>query len=246
MKISATIITLNEADNLENCLNSLEWCDEIVIVDSGSNDNTIEIAKRFGAKVFYNEFKGFGEQKQFAVSKAKNNWILSIDADEIITDELKNNILKLDKKGEVSGWNIPFRTNFLGKVLLHGTCGMEFHLRLFNKKHATFTDSKIHETVTSSERIANLKGFIIHQPYSNLNHYFLKFNEYTSMMAQHYYLQKKNLSVIKIFVKQPIAFFDVYIMRLGFLDGFAGFIWAFLHSFYSTIKYIKLYELYKG
>ncbi len=185
IKISCVIITYNEEENLAECLKSVSWCDEIIVVDSGSTDKTVEIAEKFGAKVFKKNFTGYGEQKQYAVSLASNDWIFSIDADEVVSNELKKNILNRfsSKLNLPDGFLMHRRLIFLGKEFKYGRESKELILRLFNKQSGSFNSAKVHETVELKGRVEKLDGILFHNSYKNLEQYFQKFNDYTSKAA---------------------------------------------------------------
>lgn len=240
-KISAILIVQNEEENLPHALKSIEWVDEIIVVDSGSTDKTIEIAHSFDAKIFYNEFKGFGEQKQFALSKTSNNWVLSLDADEVVSDELKNEIINLPNTINDT-FMIPRKNIFLGKVLKYGTGATEYIVRLFNKNECQFSDDLVHEYIVTDTTKTKLKSPIIHRPYRNLSHYISKLNNYTSLMADKYYKKGKHITPLLALIKGMFAFVNSLILKKGLLDGNQGVIWAFLHSIYTTLKYLKLWE----
>ncbi|NRA36993.1 MAG: glycosyltransferase family 2 protein, partial [Planctomycetes bacterium] len=201
MKISAIIITHNEEDRIGSCLQALSWCDEIIVIDSGSTDNTITIAKQYGVEAIHHPFAGFGAQKQFAVSQTHHNWVLNVDADEIISEELKSEITALDENSDVAGWNIPFQTEFMGTVLKYGTCRSEKHLRLFNKNKGDFDASVAHEKVLLEGKVSQLGNHILHHPYRDMSHYITKLNLYTSSIAQTYKDNNKTCGIISIFFK---------------------------------------------
>jgi glycosyltransferase involved in cell wall biosynthesis len=244
IKVSAAIITFNEDIIIEKTLSKLDWCNEIVIVDSGSTDKTIEICEKYGCNIYYNKFEGFGQQKQFALNKCKNNWVLSIDADEILSDNLKTELINTFNTDKIkyNGFYLPFATHYLGKTLKF--CGLkhEKHLRLINKKHAHFTTPKVHESIIVDGEISKMKNKIIHHTYRNLSHHLYKMNNYTDNAATEYLNNNKKISRFKAIIKFPVSFFIVYIIKGGIFDGYQGFMWSLFSAFYTSLKYAKLIE----
>jgi len=244
MSISVIIIAKNEADNLQLSLPKLHWCDDIVLVNDNSTDNTVEIASQFGCKIFNRTFDGFGTQKQFAVSKAKHQWVLNIDADEVLSDELIKEILAIDfKNGLTVGYTIPIRHVFLGKVFLHGKESNFKHLRLFNKLSGNFDEAKVHEKVRINGPIRDLKNVVLHYSYKDLKHYFDKFNQYTSIGAIKLKDKGKQRSLLLSVTSFPFYFLKHYFVYRNFMNGKAGFIWSYLSAWYHVVKYLKLHEL---
>jgi len=243
-KLSVVIIAHNEESNIQGCLDSVKpVADEIIVVDSNSDDHTEEICRANGCKVFRKEFNGYGTQKQFAVDQATNDWILSIDADEVLTKELQEEIIRIkaDPAGN-AGFKIPFSLNYLGKILRHGGVGHEFHIRLFNRTQGKFTLVPVHEGIEVNGDIGILKGKIIHYSYRDLSHQLEKINRYSSQAAQGYSDKGKFFSKCWVALKFPISFFTIYIIKKGFLDGYAGFLWSFLGAMYASIKVAKTIE----
>lgn len=236
--ISAVVITHNEEENIRDCLESIKWADEIIVVDSGSQDKTIEIAKEYTDRVFTKEWEGFGRQKEYAKSLVKYDWVLSIDADERVTSELKEEILKspLDE----DAYYIPRKFYWLSKWMKYGGCGGEKYIRLFKRDKARFSDEHIHERLIVDGKIGNLKNHILHYSYKNISDYFERFNKYSSLEA----LKKKDLKggfVFQIFLSF-LDFIKRYIFKLGFLDGIPGLLWALFSSFHRLVKYAKVWE----
>jgi glycosyltransferase involved in cell wall biosynthesis len=244
MSISVIIIAKNEADNLQLSLPKLHWCDDIVLVNDNSTDNTLEIAEQFGCKIFNRAFDGFGTQKQYAVSKAAHQWILNIDADEVLSDELIKEILSIDFKNTATvGYTIPIRHVFLGKVFLHGKESNFKHLRLFNKLSGNFDDAKVHEKVRINGPISALKNVVLHYSYKDLKHYFDKFNQYTSIGAIKLKEKGKSRSLMLTVASFPFYFLKHFFVYRNFMNGKSGFIWSYLSAWYHVVKYLKLHEL---
>jgi glycosyltransferase involved in cell wall biosynthesis len=243
MQISVIIIAKNEAENLKRSLPKLHWCDDIVLIDDCSSDQTAEIAASFGAKVFQRGFDGFGTQKQFAVSQTQHAWVLNLDADEVMEDALIQELLSLKVIKEVSAYELPIQHVFLGKVFKYGKESNYPHLRLFDKTKGNFNDAVVHEKVITSGRTLRLKGKILHYSYKNLEHYFQKLNRYTQAGALKLKEKGKTRSLILCIVSFPIYFVKHYFFYGNILNGKEGFIWSYLNAWYHTVKYLKLYEL---
>lgn len=247
--LSVVIITRNEEKNILDCLNSAKAvADEIVVVDSMSDDDTPRICRAFGCKVFSRAFDGYGSQKQFAVDKASNDWVLSIDADEVISEKLQNEINLLFRQGSGTGiphpaYRIPFSLFFMGRILRHGGVGNEFHLRLFNRTSGRFTTVPVHEGVEVNGSVGIMKGTIIHYSYRDISHQIEKINTYTSQAAEGYRKRGRSFSKIMVALKLPVSFVSHYIFKGGFLDGYPGFMWSFLAAVYAALKVAKTIEL---
>ncbi len=243
-KVSAAIITFNEEIIIEKTLSKLDWCDEIVIIDSGSTDKTIEICKKYNCNIYHNEFKGFGQQKQIALDKCKNNWVLSIDADEVLSDALREELINTFKSDKIkyNGFYLPFATNYLGKTLKF--CGLrrEKHLRLINKNHAHFTTPKVHESIIVEGDVSKMKNKVIHYTYRSISHHLSKMNAYTDNAALEYFKKNKKISKFKTIIKFPVSFVNVYFIKGGIFDGYQGFMWSLFSAFYTSLKYAKLIE----
>ncbi len=243
MQISTFIIVKNEAENLILSLPKLYWCKDIVLVDDMSTDDTIEIAKKYNATIYNKKMDGFGAQKQYAASKTQNKWVLNLDADEILSDKLIEELKNLDLNNNISGYEIARRHVFLGKIFMYGKESKAYHLRLFNKENGNFNDAKIHEKVILKGNTLKLKHEILHYSYRNLNQYFEKFNTYTTKGALKLNSKGKTRSLLFIFLSFPFYFFKHYIIYRNFMNGKIGFIWSSLNAWYHLIKYLKLWEL---
>ena len=243
MQISVVIIAKNEGENLKRSLPKLHWCDDIVLIDDCSTDQTTETALAFGAKVFQRAFDGFGTQKQFGVSKTQHNWVLNIDADEVMEDDLIQEILSLKEQDGISAYELSIRHVFLGRVFLHGKESNYPHLRLFDKRKGNFNQALVHEKVEHTGKTSRLKGIILHYSYKNLEHYFQKFNTYTQAGAIKLKEKGKSRSIALSILSFPIYFIKHYLVYGNFMNGKEGFIWSYLNAWYHTVKYIKLYEL---
>jgi glycosyltransferase involved in cell wall biosynthesis len=244
--ISVVIIAYNEELNIGRCLASVQGlASEILVVDSMSTDRTAGICRELGCRVVQREFDGYGTQKRFAVEQAVNDWVLSVDADEVVTPELKEEINLLFQKGspEEAGFEICFSLVYLGRKLKHGGAGSDYHLRLFNRKTGSFTGAKVHEGVEVKGKIRRLKGEILHYSYRNLTHHLEKINYYTGRAAESYLQRGRRFPKIWVILKFPISFLQFYCCKAGFLDGYPGFMWSLLGALYASLKIAKSIEL---
>jgi glycosyltransferase involved in cell wall biosynthesis len=242
--ISATLITFNEERNIEEALQSLSWTDEIVVVDSGSNDNTVKICRNFTDRIFHRDWTGYVDQKNFAVEKASNDWIFSLDADERSSPELSLEIQELARKGfRKSGYKIPRVTYFLGRWIRHGEWYPDCQMRLFNRKHGKWEGGCIHESVKIGEKPDYLKGEIHHFTYRSLSDYLRRLEIYSTLAARDYQKRGKVASPIMLLGNPIVAFIRSYLVKCGFLDGAPGLAVATMAAVSVFFKYAKLYEL---
>jgi glycosyltransferase involved in cell wall biosynthesis len=245
-KISAVIIARNEEKSIGRTLSSLDFCDEIVVVDSGSTDATVSICEKHGCRLFSRAFDGFGPQKRFAVSQAANDWVLAVDADEVVTEELRRDIVSVFSKdvGDVRGFFIPISLVFFGRLLRFGGEYKKPHLRLFHRGAGTFTADAVHEYADITGKKDGLNGQLIHHSYDDMADYFAKFNAYTSAAAQALFEKKRGAAALQAVVRFPLTFVKIYLLKGCFLDGYPGFVWSLLSSLYAVVKFVKLRELY--
>lgn len=241
-KISIIVITKDEEKNISDCLKSVDWADEIIVVDSQSDDKTVELAKQFTDKIFIRKWEGYVPQKRYALNMASSEWILSLDADERVTEELKNEILNLSL-GDFSGFKIRRKNFLMNKEIT--SCGWEkdYQLRLLRKDKASFSDRLVHEKFITKGNIGTLKNPMLHYTFSSFTDYLNKINYYTSLKAQELFTKKKRVSAWTIFSHTVAAFFSFFIVKKGFKDGVYGLIISFLHSVSTMMNYIKLWEL---
>ena len=242
--IAAVIITKNEQDSLRDCLESLRWVDEIIIVDSGSTDNTETIAKEYTEHFYVNaEWPGFGKQKQLAQSYAKSDWILAVDADERIDDTLRENILTmLENPPENTVYNLNELTWVFGRFLKHS--GWYYrHVRLYPNKLTKYNDNLVHESVIipSGCQVAELDGDILHYSYQNLNHYLVKSAGYAKAWADQRQARGKKASLSQGIIHALGCFLKMYLLKRGFLDGKQGFLIAVLSAHSTFVKYADLW-----
>lgn len=240
IKISVAIICYNEEDKIRDCLESVNWVDEIVVVDSGSTDNTIEVVKKYTDNILLKKWEGFSVQKEFAVSQTKNNWVLSLDADERVSQELKNEIISLEPS-DYSGFFIKRRNFFLNKHIT--SCGWndDKQLRLFNKQYARMVHRSVHEGFVVEGSVKTLTGDLIHLTYDSIEIALKKINNYTSLQADEIDSFKK-ANIFSIILRSISQFLRFFISLKGYKDGFHGFLLAFFNSITSFLIYTKLWE----
>lgn len=245
-RLSVIIITLNEEKNIGRCLESVRWADEIVLVDSCSTDKTLDAARPFSPKVFQREFDNFASQKNYALEKANFGWVLSLDADEVVERDLKEEIrARLSSAEAPDGYYIPRRNYFLGKELRRGGIGKDLQLRLFRKDKARFANL-VHERVALDGKAETLRNPIYHYSFETLDDYFRKFRQYTTLEAVLLKEENKKVSFLDIYFKPCLKFIYTYFVRLGILDGFKGFLFYALSSLYMAEKFIKYKKLLRG
>lgn len=247
MKISLVMIAKNEEKNIAKSLESVKYLvSEIVIVDSGSTDNTNKIAQSYGAKIFKRTFDSFSNQKNYALSLAMNEWVLHLDADEVLSQELVDEIKQIIDKTDCDGFMLTRSNFFLGRQMKHSGLDKEDRLRLAKKSLSKYVGGIIHEELKVEGKIGKLNNVFYHYTCPNLDGYFTKFDQYTTFGAIKMFDKGKKSRIIDIVFRPPFEFIKRYILKLGFLDGLQGFVWAVLGSYYSFTKYIKLYLLQKG
>lgn len=223
----------------------LPVADEVVVVDSGSTDQTAGICRELGCRVIVRPFDGYGMQKQFAVDQASHDWILSLDADEVVTPALRDEIRALLSSPDsltFAGYRIPRSLVYLGRVLRHGGAGGERLLRLFDRKKGRFTPAAVHEEIVCDAPAGDLKGELMHYSYRDLSHHLEKLNHYSSLAAGGYRTSGRRFSSLLTALRFPVSFFIFYILKGGILDGYPGFMWSFMAGVYGTLKVAKSRE----
>ncbi|MEO7983201.1 MAG: glycosyltransferase family 2 protein [Bacteroidota bacterium] len=244
--LSVVIVCKNEAEIIGRTLQSLQGLtDDIIVYDNGSTDNTIEVIQQFNVQLQQGKWEGFGKTKNKAISFAKYDWILSLDADEAIDEELKQALQSLVFGNEKTVYEIKFK-NFLGDTCLkYGEWGHDKHTRLFNRKTVGWDDAPVHEQLLIPAGIATnkLPGYILHRTMKDMKDYGAKMLNYAMLNAEKYHRQGKRSYWITIRLAPRFAFFNHYFLRLGFLDGHAGYICARMTAYYTFLKYARLREL---
>jgi len=243
-KISVAIITKNEEANIRGCLESVRWADDIVVVDSGSTDRTLAICREFPARIFAEEWKGFARQKNSAIAKTQHEWVLSLDADERVTENLKEEILHtLEADSSPDGFFIARKNFFLGKWIKY--CGWypDRNLRLFRKGRGLFEEREVHERILVQGPVGYLREPLEHHTYRTLSDFILRLDRYSSLAAREMMREGRRFRRRDWFFRPPLTFLQMYLLRAGFLEGYWGFLLCTLYAFYTLIKYSKLKEL---
>jgi len=247
-KISALVITLNEIRHIETCLKSVSWADEMVVVDAGSTDGTVEAARRLGAVIFHRDWQGYVSQRRFALERASNDWVLFLDADETVTEALKNDIRKRLGKESCSGYRINRLNHFTGKPVLHCGWHPDWVLRCFNRRFADFPDVRIHEGIRVEGGVSELNGMLLHHSYDSIQDYILKMNRYTSLEVEDK-LQRLSDKPIRWhdWILHPFSrFHRMFVVKKGYQDGKIGLLVSLLSSLYLFVLYAKMWEHQNG
>jgi glycosyltransferase involved in cell wall biosynthesis len=239
VKLSAIIITRNEAANIAACLASVAFCDERIVVDSGSTDDTVAIAKGCGAQVVTHEWAGFGVQKNFALSLARREWVLSIDADERVTPELAQTIAVAIAEGGADAFELPRVSSFCGRPMRHSGWFPDYVLRLFRRGKGRFDDALVHERVICDGTVKRLGKPLIHHPVLKLEDALSRMDRYSTASAATLLTSGRNVSFATGIAHGFFAFFKTYVLRLGFLDGAEGFLLAVANAEGSYYRYMK-------
>jgi glycosyltransferase involved in cell wall biosynthesis len=247
MKLSVVIIALNEEDRIEDALKSCSGiADEIVVVDSYSTDRTVEIARQYGAKIYKNKFTDYGSQKNFALEKAENQWILNLDADERVSDILEKELLKLKQIPgdpiDTNGFLINRKTFYLSRWIKHSGWYPDRKLRLFRKDKSRW-QGRIHEGLILEGNTKKINGDILHYTYRNITDHINRLNRYSHMQAEDLAKSKKKLLYLRALILPPITFIRFYLWKLGILDGLPGLVIALVSSWSTAMKYLKAIEI---
>jgi glycosyltransferase involved in cell wall biosynthesis len=238
--LSAVIITRNAASQLSACLAALAFCDEVVVVDSGSDDATLAIARQHGARVIEQAWLGFGPQKQFAVEQAKHDWVLCVDADERVSDDLRACILAELANPKFHAYRFPRCNRFMGRYLRHGEGYPDWSLRLFDRRQARWSDDAVHEKVLTEAAVGELRGDLLHDSAETLAHYLAKQDRYTTLAAEEALAHGKRATVLHLLLSPLVRFLKFYFARLGFLDGLPGLLHILVGCRNSYMKYEKM------
>lgn len=247
LPLSAVIITRNAVRELPACLASLAFCAEIVVVDSGSEDGTQELARRFGARVIDEPWRGFGAQKQFAVEQAKHDWVLCIDADERVSERLREAIVAqfaalsamLSAPG-FCAYRFPRCNRFMGRYLRHGEGYPDWSLRLLDRRRARWSDAVVHEKVLADGPVGVLDGDLLHESAESLENYLVKQNRYSTLAAEAALAAGKQASAAQLVLSPLVRFVKFYFLRRGFLDGVPGLVHILIGCGASFVKYAKM------
>ena len=239
--LSVIIITKNEAANIRACIESIAWADEIIVVDSGSDDDTVEICRELGAQVFQLDWPGFGVQKNRALSYASKEWILSLDADERVTPELRAEIEAAISSGQADGFKLPRLSSFCGRFMRHSGWYPDYVLRLFRRGQGHFSEALVHESVQLQGSVSRLQQPLLHYSYRDFEDVLSKLNNYSGAAATMLQRRGKQGGLAQAVLHGLWAFIRTYFLRAGFLDGREGFMLAVMNAENSYYRYIKLW-----
>lgn len=246
LPISAVIICKNEVRSIRSCLEALKGhVDEIVVVDSGSTDGTLDVVRSEGLVPVFHAFEGYGKQKQYACSLARHLWVLSIDADEVISRELGQELKAFQGSPNISAYRLRRRFRFLGRTFKYGHGATDLPIRLFRTDKCGFDDADVHESVIVEGEIGRLEGEMLHESYVDLDQYIEKFNRYTSIAAEQIVDSGRSRSVVVTGLLIPFYFFKNYVVWGNVFNGTHGLIWSLLSSFYPFVKVAKAWALRK-
>ena len=238
-QLSVTIITLNEERRIGKCIKSVSFADEIIVVDSGSRDRTVEIAKQAGAQVIHQDWLGYGRQKQFAVEQTVNDWVLCLDADEWLSPELSQSIQSVLEHPEFSAYQFPRRNRFMGRWLRYGEGYPDWSLRLFDRNHAHWSEDEVHEKVVPDGDVGRISGDLMHESEETMQQYLEKQDCYTTLQVQTRPSQVKITGHIRMVISPVIRFVKFYFIKLGVLDGIPGLLHILIGCRNSFMKYKK-------
>ena len=241
--ISACIVACDEEDRLPACLDSLGFCDEILVVDSHSRDRTRELAAARGARVLERDWPGHVAQKEFAIRQASHDWVLCVDADERVSRELAAEIARLRETGfdGFSGYTFARLSSYLGREIRHGTWYPDWKLRLFDRRRGRWGGRDPHDRVEVEGPTRRLAGELLHDPYRSFAEHLATIDRYTTTMADQLHAEGRRARVVDLLLRPPLRFLDFYVWRRGFLDGWRGFLLALCAAHYVRLKYWKLF-----
>lgn len=243
-KITAYVMSFNEARQIRPVLESLKWADELIVVDSFSTDGTVEIAREFGAKIISQKFCGFGKLRNFALDAAQHDWVFSLDSDERCTPEFVEELRRTVEAPEHAAYFVPRLNTFLGQPVRHGGMYPDYRQpQVFNRHKFRYREDLVHEGFDCSGSVGYFKTPIWQHPWPTLAVILWKMDRYTTLMAQRRFEDGKHASVLKMLFAPPIGIVRKYIMQQGFRDGVPGLVMAVLHGCYTFVKYAKLWEL---
>ncbi len=240
MKITATIITLNEERNIARAIESLRCCDEILIVDSGSVDRTVELAQNLGARVIEAGWRGFAGQKNWAAEQAANEWILSLDADEALSEALEAEIRNVKKTGpQYDAYTMPRLARYLGRWIMHSGWYPDLKVRLYHRNKAKWVGDFVHESVQVDGRLGRLESNILHFTCDSISEHLKTMDRYTTLAAQELAARRIKVPMARVIFDPAWTFLKTYVVQRGFMDGLEGLVIAYMAAFYTFLKYTK-------
>ena len=243
MKVSVAIITRDAAADLDRCLASLGFADEVVVLDQGSTDETAAVCARHGAVLHQGAWQGFGPTKQAASALCRNRWVLSVDSDEEITPELAAAIVALPEAPPMAAYAVNRLSRFLGRWIHHCGWHPEFVVRLFDRERAAFNDKPVHEGIETDGTVGRLPGLMRHYTYETMEQYIAKLNRYTTLAAEQMHAEGRRTSLWQAVVRAEATFWRMFLLRGGILDGWTGAVLCWSSGFYVLTKYVKLWRL---
>ena len=242
-RLTVAVITWNEEARLRRCLESVAWADEIVVVDAASTDKTATIAREFTDHVFVHPWEGFARQKNWAVERATGDWVLSLDADEEVGEELRESIRRvLASDAGPNGYTVARRNIFWGRFIRHGRLYPDWQLRLFRRGAGRFVDRDVHESVEVTGTVTRLDGALVHESYRDVADFLERTNRYTSLAADEWVRSGRPIRARELCVRPLARFFSMYVLHAGFLDGWRGFLLATLYAYYVFLRSAKVWE----
>ncbi len=241
MKITATIITLDEERNIARAIESLRCCDEILILDSGSTDRTVELATNLGARVVEAGWLGYAKQKNWAADRATHDWILSLDADEALSESLEAEIWNVKKSGpRFDAYTMPRLARYLGRWIFHAGWYPDRKIRLYDRRKSTWVGDFVHESVKCEGHVGRLESNLLHFTCESLSEHLRTLDRYTTLAAQELIANKVRVPLSKLIIDPPWTFVKAYVFQRGFLDGLEGLIISYMAAFYTFLKYSKV------
>jgi len=246
LSLSVGILTFNSEKHIREVLESVrDIADQIVVLDSGSEDRTLEIVKDFGAEVHYRPFDNFVNQKNHLLSLCRGDWVLFLDDDEVVSEELSKSIKEaVSGNSDFSGYRVNRITNYLGRWIRHAW-NPDYQLRLAKKESCRWVGDMVHESLEVDGKVGTLEGELLHYSYTSVSQHLKKIDLYSTLYAEGAYRRGKRFSLFKLLTSPAGSFFRRYVLKRGFLDGFEGFVLSVMASYYSFLKYLKLWEIEK-
>lgn len=246
-RLSVTIIAWNEEERLRACLESIAWADEIIVLDAESTDKTVQVAREFTDKIWVRPWPGFAAQKNFALEQATGEWVLSLDADERVTPELRERICGIVRAdGPVDGYSIPRKNVFWGAWVRHGGLYPDYQLRLFRRPAGRFGDSAVHESALVEGHVEALAEPMLHHSYRGLEDFVARSNRYSTLAAHQIVSRGGRAGLAGLVLRALGRFLSMYVLRAGFLDGWRGFVLAVLYANYVFLRTAKAWEARRG
>ena len=246
MRVSAVLITHDAAAHLDRCLTSLAWCAEIVVLDQQSSDGTLEICARHGARVEQGEWLGFGRTKAAAAALATNRWILSIDSDEEVSEELRDAVMALPDEVDPAAYRVNRLSRFLGRWIRHCGWHSDRIVRLFDRDRAGFNEATVHEAIETGGEVADLPGLLLHRTYDDFGQFMRKQDHYTTLGAAGAVAAGRQTSLLGAVVRAKFMFFRTYVLQAGFLDGWHGLVLCCGMAVSTLMKYVKIWQAGRG